>query len=135
DVLLGQRLQRDERGVGRMVRIEEFAMKLIVSCAMFATVLSVHARSQTTTLVSVDSSGVPANSFSFAPVISADARFVAFVSKATNLVPGDTNNAEDVFVHDLATGATTRVSIASDGTQALMALGHEADYGLFPVSI
>src|SRR5262249_41436613 len=50
--------------------------------------------------------------------ISADGRFVAFASHATNLVPGDTNNATDVFVHDLSTGATERVSVDSAGNEA-----------------
>jgi Tol biopolymer transport system component len=52
------------------------------------------------------------------PAISADGRYVAFVSWASNLVPNDTNGVEDVFVHDRLTGQTERVSVASDGTQA-----------------
>src|SRR5581483_2117574 len=47
-----------------------------------------------------------------------DGRFVAFASEATNLVRGDTNGDTDVFVHDLATGRTVRVSLASNGDQA-----------------
>lgn len=43
---------------------------------------------------------------------------MAFSSPASNLVPGDTNNTDDVFVHDRLTGVTSRVSVASDGTQA-----------------
>ena len=51
--------------------------------------------------------------------LSADGRYVVFVSGATNLIPNDTNNAEDVFVKDRQTGATTRVSVASQtGAQA-----------------
>jgi Tol biopolymer transport system component len=50
-------------------------------------------------------------------VISADGRFVAFASKATNLVPGDTNRRTDVFVHDRKLGRTERVSVGSDGSQ------------------
>jgi len=49
--------------------------------------------------------------------ISADGRYVAFVSLASDLVPGDTNSRYDVFVHDRLTGAMERVSVASDGTQ------------------
>lgn len=66
--------------------------------------------------VSVDSSGVPGNHRSRAPAISADGRFVAFESLASNLVPGDVNGASDVFVHDRRNGLTTRVSVASGGT-------------------
>lgn len=50
--------------------------------------------------------------------ISADGRFVAFVSMATNLVPGDTNDTPDIFVHDRETGMTSRVSVSSGGEQA-----------------
>jgi Tol biopolymer transport system component len=67
--------------------------------------------------VSVNSKGQDANGTSVSPAISADGRFVAFVSTASNLVTGDTNDLPDTFVHDRQTGETTRVSIASDGTQ------------------
>jgi Tol biopolymer transport system component len=70
-----------------------------------------------TTRVSVDSTGVQGNDYSFTPSISADGRFVAFYSLATNLVPGDTNGVTDVFVHDVLTGETSRVSIDSSGAQ------------------
>jgi Tol biopolymer transport system component len=69
-----------------------------------------------TTRVSVASDGKEGNAFSFLPLISADGRFVAFTSEASNLVPGDTNHHWDVFVHDRLTGQTTMVSVASDGT-------------------
>lgn len=70
-----------------------------------------------TTRVSVASDGAQANAQSGYPRISADGRFVAFDSTASNLVPGDTNNKPDIFVHDRLTGTTERVSVASDGTQ------------------
>jgi Tol biopolymer transport system component len=67
--------------------------------------------------------------------ISADGRRVAFMSRAENLVPGDTNRQSDVFVHDLRTRQTMRVSVTSAGEQvceepqfpryvACSALGH-----------
>ena len=49
--------------------------------------------------------------------LSDDGRFVAFDSVATNLVPGDSNGKSDAFVHDVVTGATTRVSVTSSGIQ------------------
>jgi Tol biopolymer transport system component len=52
------------------------------------------------------------------PMISADGSAVVFTSNASNLVPDDTNLWGDVFVHNLATGATTRVSVKSDGSQS-----------------
>ena len=80
--------------------------------------------SPVTTLISVASDGSPANADSFDPAISADGRFVAFDSLATNLVANDTNAASDVFLRDTCIGApsgcissTVRLSIASDGTQ------------------
>ncbi|MFN8428018.1 MAG: hypothetical protein U0X87_17395, partial [Anaerolineales bacterium] len=73
----------------------------------------------TTTRISVSTSGESANAFSDYPLsISSDGRFVAFNSDASNLVPNDTNNSTDIFVHDNQTGSTERVSVASDGTQA-----------------
>src|ERR1043166_2220040 len=68
--------------------------------------------------VSVATGGAQANGNSVAPAISKDGRYVAFYSTATNLVGADTNRARDVFVHDRQTGATTRVSVANDGSQA-----------------
>jgi Tol biopolymer transport system component len=69
--------------------------------------------------VSVASGGAQAvGGHSFYPSISADGRFVAFNSDATNLVPNDTNNSWDIFVHDRVTGTTRRVSAATGGAQA-----------------
>src|SRR5262249_46725190 len=62
--------------------------------------------------------GEQGNNHSLTPALSADGRYLAFVSAANNLVPGDTNEAIDVFIRDRQTGITTRVSVASDGTQA-----------------
>ena len=79
-----------------------------------------HLRRGSTERVSVDSAGNQANgsTFSFDPAISADGRFVAFESDANNMVPDDTNNESDVFVHDRKAGATERVSVDSAGNQA-----------------
>ncbi|HEV8218595.1 MAG TPA: hypothetical protein VGP95_22250, partial [Gemmatimonadaceae bacterium] len=74
----------------------------------------------TTQRVSVDSAGIEANADSFADefVISADGRFVAFTSFASNLVANDTNLAMDIFVHDRVTGTTERANVDSSGNQA-----------------
>ena len=61
--------------------------------------------------VSVGQRGVQGDGSSFYPAISADGRYVAFVSLAANLVPGDTNGSLDVFVRDRLTGTTERVSV------------------------
>jgi hypothetical protein len=71
-----------------------------------------------TTRVSVASDGAHGDNASFTPTaVFADGRYVAFWSWATNLVSGDTNEAPDVFIHDLANHQTTRVSAAWDGGQ------------------
>jgi len=72
----------------------------------------------TTSRVSVSSAGTQANAYSSTVALSADGRYVAFSSSASNLVTGDTNAYEDVFVRDLTADTTTRVSVSSGGVQA-----------------
>lgn len=71
---------------------------------------------QTTTRVSVSSAGTQGNGPSSEPGLSADGRFVVFTSDATNFA-GDTNNTSDIYVRDLATGATSRVSVGPGGVE------------------
>ncbi|MCC6952931.1 MAG: PD40 domain-containing protein, partial [Deltaproteobacteria bacterium] len=71
-----------------------------------------------TQLVSRSSSGVQANAQNYGIAISADGRYVSFTSSATNLVTGDTNGADDLFVFDAQTGTTRRASVGTGGTQA-----------------
>ncbi|MEW6269858.1 MAG: PKD domain-containing protein, partial [Thermodesulfobacteriota bacterium] len=74
---------------------------------------------QRTELVSVRSDGTfGPYTGGFNPSISADGRLVAFESASSDLVPGDTNDVNDVFVHDRDTGTTERVSITGAGAQA-----------------
>ncbi|GJM45433.1 MAG: hypothetical protein DHS20C21_22750 [Gemmatimonadota bacterium] len=73
----------------------------------------------TTTRISVDSQGNEGNGTSDDPTISADGQFVAFESDADDLVPNDTNTRVDCFVHDRVAGTTVRVSVDSQGNQAL----------------
>jgi Tol biopolymer transport system component len=73
----------------------------------------------TTTRVSVDSSGAQGNGqCDSRPAISADGAIVVFDSSSTNLVPGDQNGRSDIFAHDLATGATVRLSVGPGGVEA-----------------
>jgi hypothetical protein len=77
-----------------------------------------HASAQPSfSLVSVATDGTPGNNSSGLPSVSADGRFVAFVSTASNLVTGDTNDSVDVFVRDRQTNTTTRVSVTSTGEE------------------
>jgi len=71
-----------------------------------------------TTRVSVAGDGTPADLPSLHASISGDGRYVAFDSAATNLVPGDGNQAWDVFVRDLRRGRTVRVDVSSNGDEA-----------------
>jgi Tol biopolymer transport system component len=69
---------------------------------------------------SVDFAGGNPNEWVGDPRLSADGRRVAFESRATDLVPGDTNGMLDVFVRDLELGLTLRASVADDGAQATL---------------
>lgn len=76
----------------------------------------VHDRQRADTeMVSVARDGAEPDGDSCLPSISANGQFVVFVSSATNLVAGDDNAVEDVFVHDRLTRVTQRVNIAEDG--------------------
>ena len=115
----------DMSGDGRFVAFASDADNLVPGDTNGAMDIFVHDRTtHDTFLVSVTSSGVQANGASEKPTLSADGRFVAFLSLADNLVKGDTNGMHDIFVHDRATQRTTRVSVASSGTQA----NYRSDY-------
>jgi WD40-like Beta Propeller Repeat len=103
---------------GQYVAFESFASNLVPNDTNGWTDIFVHDR-QTgeTTRVSLASNGAQTNSNSAFAAISGDGLHVAFYSNATNLAASDTNNRSDIFVHDRLTGQTTRVSVASDGTQ------------------
>ncbi|MEZ5278253.1 MAG: cadherin-like beta sandwich domain-containing protein [Opitutaceae bacterium] len=74
--------------------------------------------------ISVDNNGIEGNDDSSRPSISADGRYVAFQSEATNLVPNDTNGdtersrGSDIFVHDRIANATERISLTDSGGEA-----------------
>jgi Tol biopolymer transport system component len=104
---------------GRYVAFDSGASNLVPGDTNGRSDVFVHDRqTAATTRVSVSSAAAQGNDHSYAPSISADGRYVAFYSHATNLVPGDTNATHDVFVHDRQTAATTRVSVSSAGAQA-----------------
>jgi Tol biopolymer transport system component len=77
----------------------------------------------TTTLVSVSSDGVQGNRPSDMAAVSHHGRYVAFTSWASNLVPGDTNGVRDVFIRDLLSGVTRRVSVSSAAAEGNSASG------------
>jgi len=76
------------------------------------------------TRVNISSTGAEASPSSMrslwlGPALSGDGRYVAFLSRAPNLVPGDTNGKVDVFVRDLVAHTTSRVNVTSDGGQSV----------------
>ena len=114
-------------GDGRVVAFTSGATTLVPGDTNYWTDVFVHdLDTGTTTRVSVASDGTQADGPSDSPAISSDGRHVAFRSAASNLVPGDTNAKGDVFLHDRVTGTTTRVSVASDGTQGIGAAQYPA---------
>lgn len=85
----------------------------------------------TTVLISAGMDGQAGNGQSFTPAVSDDGRYVAFQSFASNLVPADTNEAMDVFLRDMQTGETRRISVTETGEQG----SEPSEYGFPSVSI
>jgi flagellin-like hook-associated protein FlgL len=78
-----------------------------------------------TTRISTDSAGNQATGgISYVTAISADGRYAAFWSEASNLVVGDTNGGIDSFIKDTVTGVTTRISVSSTGAE-----GNDGPFG------
>lgn len=104
---------------GRFVAFVSVATNLVASDAngTMEDIFLYDVQTRTLRLVSVSGTGIQGNSVSTLPALSADARFVAFSSFASNLAPGDTNASWDVFIRDLQAGTTERVSIATSGEQ------------------
>jgi len=104
---------------GRYIAFESGASNLVEGDANNCADVFVHDRqARRIARVSVSSGGVEGDALSVAAAISADGRFVAFASDATNLVATDGNAARDIFVHDRHTGKTRRVSVDSQGREA-----------------
>lgn len=103
---------------GQTIAFASVASNLVAGDNNQVVDVFVHQRSSGETIrVSVDSAGNEGNSYSSNPFLSPNGRYVVFASYATNLVSDDTNEEPDSFVHDLVTGETRRISVASDGTE------------------
>ena len=119
----GQSYYPDISDDGQIVVFQSNANNLVANKTNGITDIYVHYRNTgMTKIVSVSPSGELANGLSGIPSISADGRFLAFASWASNLVDGDTNGpgflGNDIFVHDLETGNTVRVNTSTSGEQA-----------------
>jgi Tol biopolymer transport system component len=101
---------------GRFVAFSSAASNLVAGAKRGGIFIRDRAR-HTTHLISVGLRGKPPNNASFEPSISADGRYVAFVSNGSNLVRGDTNGVSDVFVRDRVGHTTRRVSVSTTGHQ------------------
>jgi VCBS repeat-containing protein len=105
-------------GDGRYVSFASRASNLVPGDTNSAVDIFVHDRElNTTERVSVGQNGTQGNESSHSQSISGDGRYVSFASRASNLVPGDTNSAVDIFVHDRELNTTERVSVGKNGTQ------------------
>jgi hypothetical protein len=103
---------------GNFVAFQSYAMNLVSGDTNVANDIFVRDRAAgTTERVSVSSSGGQGFETSSFPVISANGRFVAFMSASTNLVPDDANGHSDAFLRDRLTETTLRVSVPGDGAQ------------------
>lgn len=112
---------------GRYVAFTSDASTLVAGDTNDDSDVFVHDRvTGVTERVSVSSRGEQGRFSSYSPSLSADGRFVGFVSESPDLVPGDTGFGLDVFVHDRVTGRTERVSVRSDGQQVDRGTGPDA---------
>jgi WD40-like Beta Propeller Repeat len=115
----GRALDPDISDDGRFIAFQSFASNLVSGDTN--GVDDVFVKDQvagTVKRVSVSSSGSQGNDTSFQPAISGDGRYIAYGSRASNLVSGDTNGVADIFVHDRVFGTTTRASVGTTGVQS-----------------
>jgi archaellum component FlaF (FlaF/FlaG flagellin family) len=104
---------------GRHIAFYSNATNLVPGDTNAGTDVFVHdRRTGAISRVSVSSTRAQANGYgSYFPAISANGRYVTFLSVATNLVPGDTNETLDIFVRDRWRNTTSRVSLATTGAE------------------
>src|ERR1035438_6713132 len=108
------------------------AVASIMPGASMASTGALATHNEAPELVSVAMDGTAAGGVTDESGVSATGRFVVFVSTASDLVPGDTNGASDVFVRDRTLKTTTRVSVASDGAQTVPAFPALPDSSFVP---
>lgn len=115
----GHSARPDISRTGRFVAFDSEASNLVAADANGTRDVFVRdRRTGRTLLASRRTAGEPGDALSSHACLAADGSAVGFMSVATNLVAGDTNGQPDIFVHDLRTSRTSRVSVAGDGSQA-----------------
>ena len=103
---------------GRYVLFESEATNLVANDTNAVSDVFIRdTQLNTTTRISVSTAGVEGDGYSASGGISSNGRYVAFYSDATNLVAGDTNGFQDVFIRDTQLNTTTRVSVSTAGAQ------------------
>ncbi len=111
---------------GNLIAFKSEANNLIAGDTnVFSDIFVRNMTTQVVTRVSVDDIGTEADEDSTQPWITGDGRYVVFTSFAGNLVPGDFNDFEDIFVHDRQTGDIERVSVGPNGLQS----DNNSDFG------
>jgi hypothetical protein len=114
---------------GRFVEFDSFASDLVPQATNNLDNIFVrNLATGTTSLVTVNPAGTVGgdqSTLSFMTTMSADGRFIAFQSDATNLVANDTNGITDVFVRDMVNGVTKLVSVNENST----ASGNDRSFG------
>ena len=115
----GDSIEASVSDAGRWVAFHSYADDLVADDLNKHEDVFVRDRDlNTTELISANPAGDPGDDDSIQAVISGDGQFVAFRSRATDLVAGDTNQRWDIFVRDRAAGSTERVSVSSTGVEA-----------------
>lgn len=122
---------------GRYIVFESYANNLVSGDTNGAADIFLKDQTlSTTTRISVASDGTQGNSSSLNPALSSDGRYVVFESGATNLVSDDLNGKWDIFMKDIQTGTTSRISVASseaesDGDSQDAKISSDARYVVF----
>jgi hypothetical protein len=93
-------------------------LALLLALAAATAALAAAPAKPRTVRVSVSSSGVEGDRYTWPPALSGNGRFVVFASSAESLDRRDTNGVADIFLHDRKTGKTERVNLSSTGKQA-----------------
>lgn len=118
-------------GDGRYVAFTSLLAPTCPFVTCEAQVLLVDRQSGRVTLVSRTPGGRPGNGNSAFPTLSHDGRYVGFGSSSSDLVPEDSNDGSDYFVHDRVTGKTVRASVSSGGAEGSYPASGDRNFSTF----